>query len=135
MRILPALFLATLALGFAAAHAADVYRWTDDKGVTHFSDAPPTDTQYQRMNVRSGTTSVVDDTTPATTDQDAAAPVTADQGKAERCRIARQNLETLDSGMAAVPGDDGQPRALTEAELTQQRELNERAVARNCQDG
>jgi hypothetical protein len=37
MRTLTALLLACLS---AAAAAADVYRWTDDKGVVHYSDKP-----------------------------------------------------------------------------------------------
>ena len=34
--------LATLLLLFAAAASADVYKWVDDKGKSHFSDHPPT---------------------------------------------------------------------------------------------
>lgn len=37
MRIVTALLLACLS---SAAAAADVYRWTDDKGVVHYSDKP-----------------------------------------------------------------------------------------------
>ena len=37
-----ALFAASL-LVFAQAQAADVYKWTDSQGVTHFGDKPPPD--------------------------------------------------------------------------------------------
>lgn len=135
MRILPTLVLAVAATGFVAAHAADVYRWTDAKGVTHFSDSPPTDTQYQRVNVRTGTTSASGD---AAADADAA-PASAATGseqvdaRAERCRIARRNLDALRTGFATIAGEDGQPRNLTPEEIDQQRDLNERAIADACQ--
>jgi len=46
---LPALLL----IG-AAGHAATLYKWTDDAGVTHFSQQrPPTGTDAERIHVKS----------------------------------------------------------------------------------
>ena len=42
-----------LALAPAAVNSAAVYQWTDADGVTHFGDRQPTDTQAERINVRS----------------------------------------------------------------------------------
>ena len=35
--------IAASLLVFSQAHAADVYKWTDNQGVTHFGDKPPQD--------------------------------------------------------------------------------------------
>lgn len=48
-----AALLATLTL--PAAHAATIYKWTDDAGVTHFSsDPPPAGADAERIEVESG---------------------------------------------------------------------------------
>ena len=49
--------LALLAgLAFAAAPgvsgaAVTVYKWTDDRGVVHYSDTPPPDTEYEKLKL------------------------------------------------------------------------------------
>lgn len=135
MRILPITVLAVAALGFTLAQAADVYRWVDEAGITHYADAPPNNKQYQRVNVRTG--SIETDTTQADTEADKAKAEEAEAqaaaaARAERCRIAKQNLESLRSGFAMIPGEDGQARSLTAEELQQQLELNQNAVDQSC---
>ena len=135
MRILPISILAVAVLAFGAAQAADVYRWVDEAGVTHYADAPPNNKQYQRVNVRTG--SVETDTAPADADAESTEAVQSEAqaaaaARAERCRIAKQNLESLRSGFAMIPEEDGQPRRLTEEEMQQQLELNQTAVEQSC---
>ena len=54
--------LAGMLLLFAASASGEIYRWVDEKGVTHFSDRKPTnngDSTVQRVRPNSGTLSVV----------------------------------------------------------------------------
>lgn len=36
----------------ATAAAADVYKWTDERGKTHYGDRPPEEAQAQRVEIR-----------------------------------------------------------------------------------
>lgn len=45
--------LATLLLLCAGAASAQVYKWVDEKGVTHYSDMPPPPTSKARVEVKS----------------------------------------------------------------------------------
>jgi hypothetical protein len=129
MRSLPIMLLVLTTATFNLGQAADVYRWTDENGVTHFSDAPPSNTNYERVSVRTGVTSAVAEQTEP---EAAAETSAADLARAERCRIARQNLATLSTGLASRVGEDGVARNLTVEEMDEQRDLNERAVTANC---
>ncbi len=130
MRIVPIAFAAMALMTYTLAQAADVYRWTDDKGVTHFADAPPQGVKYERVNARSGSS------TASTSDEaqdKAKAEAEAEEAanKAERCRIANSNLTNLRAGVAMIV-DGGQARYLTEDEQKTQIADNERAVKDNC---
>ena len=50
-RFLPALLATALCLPGTAAYAAEVYTWTDENGVTHFSDAPRADGEMDTVDV------------------------------------------------------------------------------------
>jgi len=45
--------LATLMLLCAGAASAQVYKWVDEKGVTHYSDMPPAPTSKARVEIKS----------------------------------------------------------------------------------
>lgn len=44
--------LAFAAILATAAHAESMYKWVDEKGVTHFSSDPPPDGKGQKLDVR-----------------------------------------------------------------------------------
>ncbi len=110
---LPLLALLLLA---GAAHAGDLFKWTDDKGIVHYSDTPPpaNATNTGRVRVQGGVTS---DVAPESTESadaskaDApkpkqespasapAEPALADaaQDHARACDQARANLDLLQS--------------------------------------
>ncbi|MEP6939116.1 MAG: DUF4124 domain-containing protein [Rudaea sp.] len=88
----------------AVAHANDLYKWTDDKGVTHYSDTPPSSqATASRIHVATGVTSDV--AADAATDPgkpkdpglnpNPAAGTPVNQNKA--CDQARSNLSLLQS--------------------------------------
>jgi len=127
--------------GFAAA--ADVYKWTDDGGVVHYSDAQPPDAKNAQMVHLVGSTT----TQPARAAiappeaGDAAEPAPAPTNPVVtgaalpqlRCDQARKNLEVLQSA-GEVGHDDGtgkaQPlsAAARDAEIAQAQAV----IARNC---
>ena len=72
---LPAIAMAMLALAAISAQAEGVYKWVDDQGHVHFSDAAPDHAKTQKLDL------------PA-----AAAPVPANQGRTwqEQSRLANE---------------------------------------------
>ncbi len=142
-----ALSSVVIALAACLAHAprseaSDVYKWTDEKGVVHYADAPPEGRKYERVNVSSGattTSAAEEEAAPAeaaATDQEspegAMARYTA--ARAQNCMIARDNLaafEQFENVQKDIDGD-GTPEVLTpeqrETEIARNRDL----VARSC---
>lgn len=53
MKLIPALPLAAAAL-CGAAHAVDVYKWTDSKGVVHYGDHPASGVAASMVSVPGG---------------------------------------------------------------------------------
>lgn len=91
----------------AVAQAAEYYKWTDDKGVVHWSDTPPpVQANAARVRVKSG---VSDEAPPAAAGNDAEANKPKDAAKASpppapapmdrnaACEQARSNLNLLQS--------------------------------------
>lgn len=87
------------------------YKWTDDEGNTVYSQQPPPDRDYQRLDIRTGTPSPSGQDEPASSSSSAAESILeeakksekqkeieAQQAKAEEirkqnCEAAKQNLE------------------------------------------
>lgn len=138
MRTLPTAILALAVCCAGTASATDVYRWTDEKGVTHYSDTPPGDRKtYERVNVRTGKASAPE-TTAETNDnagEETAQPIQAQVDpavRAERCQTAQRNLLLLRSDIEVAGEVDGETRTLTTEEREKQIAQNERVVANNC---
>ena len=123
--IIPRSLAVALALTVVAAPALAqqqqrVYQWKDAKGVTHYTDVPPTGAHQTRdIDVKDGQ--------PAKT--------TAAQPESEQCTNARANLVRL-QGSGAIGVDtngDGKPdRNMGSDERKSQLELNQAAVKAFC---
>ena len=126
MRLLSRSCLLLLAAGLCAnASATNVYQWKDAKGVTHYTDTPPSGAHKVREISRANT--------PAAAKPAPAA--TAKSPNASHCENARANLARLQGKEAiGMDGDgDGKPdRAMTEQERANQTELNSAAVKAYC---
>jgi len=123
------LFIVALFGLTALAQAADLYKWTDDKGVTHYSDTPPPNhPDATRLRVKSG---VSDESAPpsSTADTDANKPKEAAKpnpsattqalDRAAACEQARSNLNLLQSkyqvaDASGKPLDDKTRQSLVE---------------------
>ena len=101
---------AALSLVCTSAMATQMYRWVDENGVTQFSQQPPAEDQYQRMQVKPapelGTGSLAPDTDSPADEQSepnestkpaGAAQLTPEQQAklAEQCDALRANLTTM----------------------------------------
>ncbi|MCW8196114.1 DUF4124 domain-containing protein [Proteobacteria bacterium 005FR1] len=132
---------AILAAGMPLANAAtNYYKWTDEKGVTHYSARKPHDREAEVIRVSSG------QTVPAAAEsksQSAAKTVQAPRGGStgpadnlkdpERCETARNNLETLRANARVrMKGEDGEIRYLSEEEKAEKTQEFEQAVAESC---
>ncbi|HPA02243.1 MAG TPA: DUF4124 domain-containing protein [Chiayiivirga sp.] len=133
------LLFATLALAGATLDATaggEVYRWTDEKGIAHYTDTPPASGKYERVNVRTGGASAEaqakDEASTDAAAADSSAKKTPAQERAERCKAARANLAALHSSLEVSIEENGKPRALTEEERLEHADRSERIIASDC---
>ena len=125
-----------LAANHAFAAPGKVYKWTDEKGRTHFSERPPLGTQTEVVKPQIGHSEPVN--------YGAAAPEKAKEEKKaeadkealkdpERCDAARKNLDTLKTyTRIKIKGEDGEYRFLTPDEQTQKTNEAAKAIEESC---
>ena len=132
---LSVLMVAAAALVLAASANAQVYKWKDAKGVTHYSDsAPPGGTDYQKVKISdsaamavtasTASTAAVSKTTaaqpaPAST---ARIPDTADN-RARLCKDLDRNIGLLSSDKPLTSGDASSPQQ-NMSDVQRRQELN-----------
>lgn len=119
--------------------AAQIHKWVDEDGVTHFSERPPKNTPTTVIKPKTGHSEpvVYGNVAPQPDDAEAAIPegmVSETEYHKERCDVARQNLEALKrSGRIQVRGDDGKPHFLNEEEQRQRVLSNQQIADESCQ--
>jgi hypothetical protein len=123
--VIRAVLLALALLPFAAV-AQSIYKWVDEKGVTHFSESPPADGKATKVEVRpTGPEKPrVDnwrerelESRQRRTQKDVAeeeARRKEETGRAERCRRARDGLETVTNSRGVYKLDDKGERVYLE---------------------
>lgn len=120
------LALAALLTYSFGAYAADFYRWTDDQGVTHFSDKPPKGVNAEK--VKGKKTRI-----PTAEEEVVAEDAQASDPDAERCKAERERLAVLQSNRRIQMEDkDGKVRELTVKEIEEEIAFSQRAVERFC---
>lgn len=143
-----ALFGALLA---APVMAAQFYKWSDEQGVTHYSESPPPETAKGATEVKvqtrtpSGSEAAVENlqkqreaATKSLTDAEkkktSASPVKTDKSEyAERCKKLQANLATLEnSGRVSEPDDKGEKRYLTDEEKNKRMDDTRRQIKAYC---
>ncbi len=133
------------ALGSAIPASADaVYKWVDDKGVTHFSQTPPDARDAQRLDVRTAPASPAE-TPKADATKDADAKKDADgkperteaqkKERAERCKNAQEALAKLQSPEPVTRyGDRGEQYLVADEERPAFIEQVKKVIAQQCGD-
>ena len=85
---------AGLAFAFAAAHADDVYKWTDAQGVTHYGDKPPADGKTAAKSVDTHTRAL-----------------TAEEQDAADAKLAESRAHLSSPAQATTPAPAAKPKA------------------------
>lgn len=124
------LTLAAAIAGSADAGAAELYKWTDEKGQVHYTDTPPpAGVEHEARQVETAPDTPADQTIAA---QQAAAKKQQDPASENAaCKTARANVQVLESSpqVAKDLDRDGTPETLTPeqhaAELQRERQLVE----------
>ena len=120
MRAMHLVPILALVLAPAMALAGGIYQWKDAKGVTHYTDTPPPNSQYKQRNIYHPD-----------------APPAANKGPAENpaCATARGNITIL-QGKQNVQIDsngDGKPdKTLSDADRANQLALAQATLNANC---
>lgn len=129
MKVTVPLLLALVSLALAThTHAETIYQWADENGVTQFTAQPPQGREYRRVQARTGHSEPVSysqtEADEEQTPRGAADTVGPSQEELDQaCRVAIQNLETLErGGRIAVEDDNGDRRYLDEDELAERAE-------------
>ena len=99
-----------------SALAAGVYKWTDENGVAHYSDAPPEGKQYDKINVR-GKVEIEGAAEEAPAPAPVATAAPAKPTNQSNCELARKNVATFksDQGVLMDRDGDGTPEPLDDA--------------------
>ncbi|MCI1728431.1 MAG: DUF4124 domain-containing protein [Chiayiivirga sp.] len=127
-----------LLLAASSSQASAVYKWTDDKGVVQYTDAPPEGRKFERLDVRGASTqsAPTEENLPdvAGTEEE---PNPAQQRLAAmkiNCQHARDNLATLEKYQVVTSDRDGDGKQETldaagrEDAIARSREL----IRQNC---
>ena len=125
MRVIFPILASILALAPAIAVAGGgVYQWKDAKGVTHYTDTPPPDSQYKQRSIYHS-------------DPDAP-PGSAKPAENPACATARGNITIL-QGKQDVQVDsdgDGKPdKTLSDTDRANQLALAQATLNANCSPG
>ena len=146
------LSLLFVALPCGSALAGNVYKWTDENGVVHYTDQKPREQAAEQMNIRttqggSGASSntgseylngAMDDLKRQQEIQDlgkrqADEEAQEKQRKKELCESARKNLEVIQNNARIKIDDNGSQRYLTPEEILEKRDSFEKIAKENCQ--
>ncbi len=141
------LLIAALLAVLAAPAAAQLYKWVDKDGKTHYSDAPPPNQETKQLNVQSGATT----NAPAksSVERDKAAQKARDEAKEsgkkadeaarnasdkdESCSRAKQAYATYaDGGRIHKYNDKGEREFLSDEAIEKERERSRREMDEAC---
>lgn len=142
MRTVITISLGVLISLFASHAVAQsvVYKWVDERGVSQYTQTPPTGRNYETVRMGTGGQRSTEPEAEAesTAEPGAANPVStaADQERQEYCDAARRNLETLESDQAVMleAEEGGEPAMLDDAQRAEQMQVAQRQVTLFCRD-
>lgn len=138
----------------APVMAAQFYKWTDENGVTHYSENPPPATAKSSSEVKvqtrlpSGTTAATDSLErqreaaskrlsekTQTETQDTSSTAKSDKSDyAERCRQYKSNLEAMEShGRVSETNSQGEKRILSDEEKNKRMDETRRQIKAFCE--
>ena len=132
-------------LGASFYSQAEVYKWSDKHGNTHYSDIKPNDTQSKKIKIKTH-----QPTTPTTSPQTAAKELSNRQAEAlkekseklktatekrelnAKCEAIRSNLKTLQENSRIKVNDNGETRFLTPEEIAEKKQSYTEKLSEHC---
>lgn len=142
------IFLGSLLLALApTVMAAQIYKWVDAQGVTHFGAQPPEGTNASAVNTSTAPPKSnfplpppkpvvppsADDKQKAVDDKVKQEVAQQDAQRAQNCSQARENLAQLrNNPRVRVKEENGEYRRITEEERQARIGENEKAIQTNC---
>lgn len=127
--------LATLLLSLAVIQpglAKELYKWTDEKGVLHYTDKPPRGVEAEKITKKGRThTAVEDDSDEAAAEQQKA---TASKLNKERCEAEKKRLQVLSGNQSIrMKMEDGTSKVLSPEEIAEEIAFAQEAIDYFCQ--
>lgn len=138
------LSIALALLLVAPLACAQVYKWTDAHGTTHYSESPPpTGTKYNQVSVNTGTSAPAGASTVATSNSSttstqnsssaAQAPVEdTPENRAKLCNSLKTNIGTLQGSGPVVMNNGGQQQVLNADQRKQQLDASQSQYSQYC---
>lgn len=136
------LLAALLALTPGIGQAAQIYKWVDAQGVTHFDAQPPTGQPTQEINIQQQPSAPATSAPPATVDSRAEQRAIDNQVKrkvadeqarrSENCTVLRTNLAQLRNNPRVREQVEGGVRRLTEEQRQERIVETEKTISEYC---
>ena len=139
------LSIALALLLVAPLACAQVYKWTDAHGTTHYSESPPpTGTKYSQVSVNTGTSAPAgSENTPAAAPNSNPSSQSANaapqgpvedtpENRAKLCTSLKANMSTLQGGGPVVMNNGGQQQLLNADQRKQQLDASQSQYNQYC---
>jgi hypothetical protein len=120
-----------------AAHADTIYKWVDEKGVTHFSQTPPeTNTKADKVDVRVPQAAAHAEAPAAGEPKKPQMSEAKREKREERCKAARESLERLNNPAPVVTIDEktGEKTAVPDVERAKHIAQVKKVIGQQCDD-
>lgn len=127
--------MAIAALFFGQARAAtEVYKWTDENGVVHYTDAPPEGSAYERLNM--GGAGARAEAPPPEPEAVIEVPKPPAPTTQSNCQVARKNVETFAKSVSIRMDRDGDGEAeeLDDVQRASELSRNQELVKLYCSE-
>jgi len=127
--------LTILMLNSTILAAEEVYKWVDDKGVTHYQAHPPKNQAAKSIQTKTGHSAPVkyNTQTDKTVVQKGTEPEPASKKDPELCSKAQANLSTLQQySRVRTTDENGELRYLAPEEIEQRKQNATRIVGEAC---
>ncbi len=124
--------LATAMLVSGPVTAAEFYKWTDSKGITHFTDKPPMGIPAEKIT---GKQRRGDRANEEQASSSSSASISQDQAaaRAKRCAAEQSRLKLLQSNsQIRMKKEDGTTKDLSPAEIAEEIGFAQKAIAYYC---
>ena len=124
--------------------SAQVYKWTDAKGTTHYSETPPPiGTKYSQVNVAvsdggaassssTGTPASTSDASSSTSDDQNQTMADTPENRAKLCSQLKGSINTLSGSAPVVQQQNGQQTLLNADQRKQQLEASQSQYSMYC---